>query len=157
MGNDATRPALPADTGQAGEHTHNPLVRYFKLLGPGLVTGASDDDPSGITTYSVAGASLGYGMLWTAVATLPLTIAVQLICARIGLVSGSGRASWRFPSSPARRPSPWPSSSAGGPVSISRPAGRAASTWFSPAPWSSGCFSTYSTRTRSACFFSPRF
>ena len=92
MGNDATRPALPADTGQAGEHTHNPLVRYFKLLGPGLVTGASDDDPSGITTYSVAGASLGYGMLWTAVATLPLTIAVQLICARIGLVSGHGLA-----------------------------------------------------------------
>jgi len=92
MGNDATRPALPADTGQADEHTHNPLVRYFKLLGPGLVTGASDDDPSGITTYSVAGASLGYGMLWTAVATLPLTIAVQLICARIGLVSGHGLA-----------------------------------------------------------------
>lgn len=73
-------------------HSHNPIVRYFRLLGPGLVTGASDDDPSGITTYSVAGASLGYGMLWTAPATLPLTIAVQLICARIGLVSGMGLA-----------------------------------------------------------------
>lgn len=77
---------------ESSEHTHNPLIRYFKLLGPGLVTGASDDDPGGITTYSIAGASLGYGMLWTAVVTLPLTIAVQLICARIGLVSGRGLA-----------------------------------------------------------------
>ncbi|TAJ79990.1 divalent metal cation transporter [bacterium] len=68
------------------------MVRYFKLLGPGLVTGASDDDPGGIATYSIAGASLGYGMLWTAIATLPLTIAVQLTCARIGLVSGRGLA-----------------------------------------------------------------
>ncbi len=74
------------------KHSHNPLVRYFKTLGPGLVTGASDDDPGGITTYSVAGASLGLGMLWTALATLPLTIAIQLICARIGLVSGFGLA-----------------------------------------------------------------
>jgi NRAMP (natural resistance-associated macrophage protein)-like metal ion transporter len=56
------------------------------------VTGASDDDPSGITTYSVAGASLGYGMLWTAVASFPLMAAIQLICARIGLVSGVGLA-----------------------------------------------------------------
>ncbi|OGL29989.1 MAG: iron transporter, partial [Candidatus Rokubacteria bacterium RIFCSPLOWO2_12_FULL_69_21] len=92
MGNDATRPALPADTGQAGEHTHNPLVRYFKLLGPGLVTGAADDDPSGITTYSVAGAALGIGLLWTAIATFPLMAAVQLVCARIGLVTGRGLA-----------------------------------------------------------------
>src|SRR5881396_4162093 len=73
-------------------HSHNPLVRYFKLLGPGLVTGASDDDPSGITTYSVAGASLGYGMLWTAIVTFPLMAAIQLVCARIGLVSGRGLA-----------------------------------------------------------------
>jgi NRAMP (natural resistance-associated macrophage protein)-like metal ion transporter len=73
-------------------HSHNPIVRYFKLLGPGLVTGASDDDPSGITTYSVAGASLGHAMLWTAIATFPLMAAIQLICARIGLVSGQGLA-----------------------------------------------------------------
>jgi len=73
-------------------HTHNPLIRYFKTLGPGLVTGASDDDPSGITTYSQAGASLGYGMLWTAIASFPLMAAIQLICARIGLVSGFGLA-----------------------------------------------------------------
>ena len=77
-------------TPEIERHTHNPLVRYFRLLGPGLVTGASDDDPSGITTYSVAGASLGYGMLWTALATFPLMAAVQLICARIGLVTGRG-------------------------------------------------------------------
>ena len=68
----------------------NPLVRYFKILGPGLVTGAADDDPSGITTYSIAGASLGYGMLWMAWVTFPLMAAVQLICARIGLVTGRG-------------------------------------------------------------------
>src|SRR5213594_1852227 len=80
------------DIREPERHTHNPVARYFKLLGPRLVTGASDDDPSGITTYSVAGASLGYGMLWTAMATLPLMAAVQLICARIGLVSGRGLA-----------------------------------------------------------------
>jgi NRAMP (natural resistance-associated macrophage protein)-like metal ion transporter len=78
------------ETGE--QHSHNPLVRYFKVLGPGLVTGASDDDPSGITTYSMAGASLGYGMLWTALATYPLMAAIQLICARIGLVTGQGLA-----------------------------------------------------------------
>ena len=80
------------ETEESERHSHNPIVRYFKLLGPGLVTGASDDDPSGITTYSVAGASLGYSMLWTALATFPLMAAVQLICARIGLVTGRGLA-----------------------------------------------------------------
>jgi NRAMP (natural resistance-associated macrophage protein)-like metal ion transporter len=80
------------ETHENDRHSHNPLVRYFKLLGPGLVSGASDDDPSGITTYSVAGASFGYGMLWTAIATFPLMAAVQLICARIGLVTGRGLA-----------------------------------------------------------------
>ncbi len=82
---------LPSDL-EPKAHSHNPIVRYFKTLGPGLVTGASDDDPSGITTYSVAGASLGTGMLWTALATFPLMAAIQLICARIGLVSGYGLA-----------------------------------------------------------------
>ncbi len=89
---DEPAPLPGSEQREPGEHTHNPLIRYFRLLGPGLVTGASDDDPGGITTYSIAGASLGYGMLWTAVATLPLTIAVQLVCARIGLVSGRGLA-----------------------------------------------------------------
>lgn len=81
-----------ADRSPSGGHSHNPLVRYFSMLGPGLVTGASDDDPAGITTYSIAGASLGYGMLWTAIVTFPLMAAVQLVCARIGLVSGRGLA-----------------------------------------------------------------
>jgi NRAMP (natural resistance-associated macrophage protein)-like metal ion transporter len=77
---------------EVDRHSHNPLVRYFRVLGPGLITGASDDDPSGITTYSVAGATLGYGMLWTALATYPLMAGVQLVCARIGLVTGEGLA-----------------------------------------------------------------
>ena len=54
------------------------------------MTGASDDDPSGIATYAVVGASFGYGLLWTALLTLPLMAAVQLVCARIGMVSGAG-------------------------------------------------------------------
>jgi NRAMP (natural resistance-associated macrophage protein)-like metal ion transporter len=74
------------------KHSHNPLVRYFRTLGPGLVTGAADDDPSGVTTYAVAGAAFGTGMLWTAVVTLPLMAAVQLVCAHIGVVSGRGLA-----------------------------------------------------------------
>ncbi len=61
-------------------------------LGPGLITGAADDDPSGISTYTVAGASLGYRLLWTSVATLPMNYAVQSICARIGIVTGRGLA-----------------------------------------------------------------
>src|SRR5206468_11854675 len=81
-----------SDLHDSDRHSHIPPVRYFRILGPGLVTGASDDDPSGITTYSFAGASLGYGMLWMALATFPLMAAVQLVCARIGLVSGRGLA-----------------------------------------------------------------
>jgi NRAMP (natural resistance-associated macrophage protein)-like metal ion transporter len=65
-------------------------LAFLRKLGPGLVTGASDDDPSGIATYAVAGASFGYATLWTAVLTLPLMVAVQLVCARIGMVSGIG-------------------------------------------------------------------
>jgi len=70
----------------------NPIKRFFKILGPGLITGASDDDPSGIGTYATAGASLGFATLWTAVVTLPLMSAVQYICAKIGMVSGMGLA-----------------------------------------------------------------
>jgi NRAMP (natural resistance-associated macrophage protein)-like metal ion transporter len=61
-------------------------------LGPGLITGASDDDPSGIATYSQAGAQFGFGMLWLALFQLPLMIAIQEMCARIGLVTGGGLA-----------------------------------------------------------------
>jgi NRAMP (natural resistance-associated macrophage protein)-like metal ion transporter len=67
--------------------------RFFRDLGPGLITGAADDDPSGIATYSSAGASFGFGMLWAALFTIPLMSAVQLMCARIGLVSRRGLAS----------------------------------------------------------------
>jgi NRAMP (natural resistance-associated macrophage protein)-like metal ion transporter len=61
-------------------------------LGPGLITGAADDDPSGIATYSQAGAAFGYGTLWVALITLPLMASVQLMCARIGIVARSGLA-----------------------------------------------------------------
>src|SRR5689334_12628529 len=67
-----------------------PIREFFHCLGPGLITGSADDDPSGITTYSVAGASLGYGPLWMAVLSLPLMTSVQLMCARLGMVSGCG-------------------------------------------------------------------
>ena len=113
-----------SDVSQIDRHSHNPLVRYFRILGPGLVTGAADDDPSGITTYSVAGASLGYGMLWMALATFPLMAAVQLICARIGLVTGRGlagrdsRATIRVHSSTSRACCCWsPTSSTSPPIS----------------------------------------
>src|ERR1700759_4312406 len=62
-------------------------------LGPGLITGAADDDPSGIATYSQAGAQAGFGTLWTIVLTFPLMVAIQLVSARIGRVTGRGLAS----------------------------------------------------------------
>ena len=68
----------------------NKFVRFLKNLGPGLVTGASDDDPSGIATYSQAGAQFGYSTLWTALLTFPLMAAIQGMCARIGLVTSKG-------------------------------------------------------------------
>ena len=64
----------------------------LKSLGPGVITGASDDDPSGIATYSQAGAKFGLGMLWMALYLLPMIIAIQEMCARIGLLSGNGLA-----------------------------------------------------------------
>jgi NRAMP (natural resistance-associated macrophage protein)-like metal ion transporter len=66
------------------------LRRWLRILGPGLITGAADDDPSGIGTYSQAGAAFGTGQLWLALYMLPLLIAVQEMCARIGLVTGQG-------------------------------------------------------------------
>ena len=71
---------------------NNPVSNLLDRLGPGLITGASDDDPSGIGTYSQAGAALGYATLWTAIVTLPLMVVVQHICAKIGMVSGRGLA-----------------------------------------------------------------
>ena len=66
----------------------NVFVRIFRLMGPGVITGAADDDPSGIATYSIAGAQLGTSLLWTSVVTWPLMGAVQMMCARIGMVTG---------------------------------------------------------------------
>jgi len=68
------------------------FLRFWKILGPGLVTGASDDDPSGIATYSQAGAGYGLSTLWTALITFPLMAAIQEMCARIGLVTSRGLA-----------------------------------------------------------------
>ncbi len=69
------------------------MVRGVAEIGPGLITGAADDDPSGISTYSTAGAQFGYSMLWTTLFSVPLMASVQIMCARIGLVSGRGLAS----------------------------------------------------------------
>jgi NRAMP (natural resistance-associated macrophage protein)-like metal ion transporter len=66
--------------------------RFWRVLGPGLVTGASDDDPSGIATYSQAGAAYGFATLWTALITFPLMASIQEMCARIGLVTSHGLA-----------------------------------------------------------------
>lgn len=76
------------------------IKALLKSLGPGIITGAADDDPSGIATYSVAGAQLGTSLLWTALLTWPLMAAVQMMCARIGQVTGRGLAGnlkQRFP------------------------------------------------------------
>jgi NRAMP (natural resistance-associated macrophage protein)-like metal ion transporter len=77
------------------DHSQNPggpVGKFFSNLGPGLITGAADDDPSGISTYSVAGATFGYLPLWMALFSFPLMAAVQLMCARLGLVTGRGLA-----------------------------------------------------------------
>src|SRR5437868_11331489 len=71
-------------------HTFN---RFLRILGPGLITGAADDDPSGIATYTQTGAQFGYGQLWTALFMLPFMTAVQEAAARIGAVQGKGIAS----------------------------------------------------------------
>lgn len=72
------------------KRTSNRLSRFWKVLGPGLVTGASDDDPSGIVTYSQAGAAFGLATLWTTLITFPLMASIQEMCARIGLVTSQG-------------------------------------------------------------------
>ena len=68
------------------------IKNFFKVFGPGVVTGAADDDPSGIATYTQTGAKFGYGQLWTVIVMLPLMVAVQEACARIGAVTGHGLA-----------------------------------------------------------------
>ena len=86
-------PARPVDPKAAELRAEkNPLKRLGKALGPGLITGASDDDPSGIGTYAQAGAQYGFATLWTTIAMLPMQTAVQYMCAKIGLVTGKGLA-----------------------------------------------------------------
>ena len=72
--------------------SQGPILDFFADLGPGLITGAADDDPSGIATYSVTGAAFGYGLLWTALFSFPMMAAVQLMCSRLGMVTGRGLA-----------------------------------------------------------------
>lgn len=81
---------MPADGARSPHTPANGGRRIWRALGPGVITGAADDDPSGIATYSIAGAQFGTSMLWTAFLTWPLMAAVQLMCARIGMVTGQG-------------------------------------------------------------------
>lgn len=91
-----TRPAGPAAEDRSEDHAEesepkqrrNPVRRFFQILGPGLVTGAADDDPSGVATYAQAGATYGMGTLWTVPVSLPLMMATQEICDRMALASG---------------------------------------------------------------------
>src|SRR5580700_1640492 len=70
----------------------NRIQHFFADLGPGLITGCADDDPSGISTYSMTGAVFGYGLLWTALISFPLMASVQMMCGRLGMVTGRGLA-----------------------------------------------------------------
>jgi len=91
---------VPNHQGEGGNSTKAPkpgakagwFTHLLSIIGPGVVTGASDDDPSGIGTYSVAGAQFGYGTVWISLITYPLSAAVQEVCARIGLVTERGLA-----------------------------------------------------------------
>jgi len=84
------QPAVEAPRTRGAKGEPNPVKKTLKVLGPGLITGASDDDPSGIATYSTAGAGFGYSALWMAIVSYPLMFTVQYICAKVGLVTGRG-------------------------------------------------------------------
>ncbi len=90
--NDEVEPKPKHGFGAAATHAKRKFELGFGRLGPGLITGAADDDPSGIATYSQAGAQFGLNMLWTLIFTYPLMVAVQVISARIGRVTGTGLA-----------------------------------------------------------------
>jgi NRAMP (natural resistance-associated macrophage protein)-like metal ion transporter len=97
-----TEPTIETEPGRAAQAAgspasppvkrQGPIRRFLSALGPGVITGAADDDPSGIATYSVAGAQMGLALLWTALLTWPLMASVQMMCARIGMVTGEGLA-----------------------------------------------------------------
>jgi NRAMP (natural resistance-associated macrophage protein)-like metal ion transporter len=88
---DPTSPRGAVSSSPASDRK-NLFRRLLSIIGPGVITGAADDDPSGIVTYSIAGAQLGTSLLWTALLTWPLMSTVQMMCARIGMVTGSGLA-----------------------------------------------------------------
>jgi NRAMP (natural resistance-associated macrophage protein)-like metal ion transporter len=90
MNDRPSTPVQPPGQAQSRKALKKPQVRLRDVLGPGLITGASDDDPSGIATYSQAGAQFGYGLGWTMIFTYPLMSAVQMISARIGRTTGHG-------------------------------------------------------------------
>ena len=85
-------PAGTASVEAAIRSESNPFKKLLKIIGPGFITGASDDDPSGIGTYATAGAAFGFSTLWLALLTFPLMAAVQFICAKVGMVTGKGLA-----------------------------------------------------------------
>jgi NRAMP (natural resistance-associated macrophage protein)-like metal ion transporter len=88
------RPLLYSGARDGGRSRGIPMItrlqRFLERLGPGLITGAADDDPSGIATYSQAGAQFGFGLLWSVFLTTPLMVGIQVVSARIGCVTGHG-------------------------------------------------------------------
>lgn len=85
-------PKPPKPGASTGRTRPKGFIHFLRCLGPGVITGAADDDPSGIATYSQTGAQFGFGQLWTALYQIPLLLAVQESCARIGAVTGKGLA-----------------------------------------------------------------
>ena len=81
---------IQPESGRQAKHRFPLLRRWLRSLGPGLITGAADDDPSGIATFSIAGARFGFSTLWFALFSFPLMAAVQMMCARLGIASGEG-------------------------------------------------------------------
>jgi NRAMP (natural resistance-associated macrophage protein)-like metal ion transporter len=97
-GDEYDEDALPSHSSSSSHNSRsiskpNVFQRTFKMLGPGLITGASDDDPSGIATYSQAGAKFGLGMIWVVPFLYPMLLIIEEMCARIGLITGEGLAS----------------------------------------------------------------
>src|SRR3954464_9722468 len=90
MSTPSETPAVIAPAPKPGQAPPLKPVGFLKNLGPGLVTGAADDDPSGISTYSQIGAQFGYGLAWTMLFSFPLMTVIQAISARIGCVTGRG-------------------------------------------------------------------
>src|SRR5450830_2193201 len=88
----ASQPIASRTSATAPDPADDAANSWVSELGPGLIAGAADDDPSGIATYSQAGAQFGYAMLWSVLFTLPLMIGIQIVSARIGRVTGHGLA-----------------------------------------------------------------